>query len=389
MSDKRVLLFTMGNRQHSDAAIVKALASDRPNWNIEAVDLLQQLKHDKRILLACGLDMPLMAWQALQDQGFDRNNFLYAPATSGFITRLARRLTREYHPDITLQTSTRFNAASDGIAHFTIVDVTLAAARRYYRDLYHASEHALDRMHAFQQRIYAGSSGVFALGRYVRDSLVADYRVAPHRAFAIGAGPNIEIGPRSAVTGSHNILFVGTDWVRKGGPCLLAAFRLVRELYPQACLYIIGCNPQLDEEPGVYVVGHVAPEDLPPYFSGARMFVLPTEFEAFGIAFAEALHYGLPIIGSAIGAIPEMVEDGVNGYLVQPGDVETLARRIDALLESDELALRYGEASYRRAAQFTWQRAGAILSARMLELSRPIPARPDLAPQHHLLKSAP
>ncbi len=383
MNEKRVLLFTMGNWSHSNDAIVKALEHNRPNWKIRVVDLLMQLKRDKRLLLACGLDVPMLLWQALLEHGFDKNNVLYAPTTSRFINRVAREFVREHKPDFTLQTTTRFNAVSDEVPHFTIVDITMAAARPYYRDTYHSSARSLDMMHAFQQHIYSSSTGVFAMGRYVRDSLIKDYRIAPHRAHAMGAGPNIEIGARSSIAGSHNILFVGTNWVRKGGPSLLAAFRLVRDRYPQARLYIVGCNPNIDE-PGVVVVGRVVPEDLPPYFTGARIFALPTEFEAFGIVFAEALHYGLPILSSNIGAIPEMVEDGINGHLVQPGDVESIARHLDALLSNDELARRFGTASHLRAPQFTWERAGAILSEKILQLSQPH-SMPRAIGSHHRL----
>ena len=66
-------------------------------------------------------------------------------------------------------------------------------------------------------------------------------------------------------------------------------------------------------ELGVKVVGRVPREDLHRHFSQARVFALPTLLEAFGIVFVEALHFGLPIIGTTIGAVPEMVEDGVNG----------------------------------------------------------------------------
>lgn len=377
--NKRVLLFTMGGWSHTNEAIIRQLESKLPNWKIKVVDLLQLLKHDKRAWAAHLIDLPLLAWQALLDRGFDKSNILYAPATSRFITHLAHSITREFAPDFTVQTTTRFNAASDGIPHFTITDVTMAAVRQRYIDLYHSTERALDKLHEFQKKVFAKSTGIFAMGQYVRHSLIWDYRVPPRRAFAIGSGPNIALGARSPIVGSKKILFVGTDWKRKGGPVLLEAFRLVRRHQPDAELYIVGCSPDLQES-GVHVVGKVSRENLHIYFSGARLFALPTELEAFGVAFVEALHFGLPIVATAIGAIPEMVEIGVNGYLVKPGNAEAMARALDRLLDDDQLALQFGEASYQRSLRFNWDRAGAILCEKMLELARENPQVPPKAP---------
>lgn len=380
MSNKRALLFTMGGWSHSNDAIVAQLENKLPRWRIRTVDLLRLMREDKRSWLAHGLDMPLLAWNAIGDHGFDKNNILYAPATSRFINHLARRITNEFQPDFTIQTTTRFNAASGEVPHFTIIDVTMAAVRQRYLSLYHPREAALDRMHEFQKQVFESSTGIFAMGKYVRDSLIWDYLVPPDRAFAIGAGPNIALGPRSPVVGSRKILFVGTNWERKGGPALLEAFRQLRHYHPQAELYIVGCTPNVHEE-GVYVVGRVAREDLHLYFSSARVFALPTQLEAFGIAFVEALHFGLPIIATPIGAIPEIVENGVNGFLVKPGNADSIARALDKLFSSDETALQFGEASYQRAPRFTWDHTGSVLCQKMLELVKQHPVIPKLAMQ--------
>lgn len=367
MNKKRILLFTMGNWSHSNEALVKALHDRSPDWEIHTIDLLQQFRQRKHALLFCMLDIPVLLWRALLDGGFDKTNILYAPFTSRYINRLARSLVREHKPDFTLQTTTRFNACNTGVPHFTIIDITVAAGRPSYRNLFHSSEHALNMLDSFQHKVYACSTGVFSMGGYVRDSLVSDYQVPPYRAHSIGAGPNIDLGHRSDVTASRKILFVGTDWQRKGGPDLLAAFRKVRQNHQDATLEIIGCNPDINEG-GVRVVGRVPRHELHNYFSTARMFALPTVHEAFGIVFVEALHFGLPIVATSIGAIPEMVRHGVNGYRVKPGDVEALANALDQLLSDDELADAFGEASYEHAIKFSWDAAAEVLVDKINEL---------------------
>ncbi|HZN97889.1 MAG TPA: glycosyltransferase family 4 protein, partial [Gemmatimonadales bacterium] len=69
----------------------------------------------------------------------------------------------------------------------------------------------------------------------------------------------------------------------------------------------------------------------------ADLFTLPSSAEAFGNVFAEALASGLPIVGSNVGGIPELVEHGVNGLLVTPGSPQTLAQAIRYLAEDPEL----------------------------------------------------
>jgi glycosyltransferase involved in cell wall biosynthesis len=264
VSKKRVLLFTMGSWSHSNDALVQALHAHSPDWEIHTIDLLQQYKSHRLGLLHSLLDMPGLLLRAVRDRGFDKTNLLYAPATARYINRLARKFVRELKPDFTLQTTTRFNACNTGVPHFTIIDITVATARQSYRNLFSSSERALNVLDAFQQRVYTQSNGVFSMGGYVRDSVVTDYQVAPYRAYSMGAGPNIELGPRSDVAHSGRILFVGTDWKRKGGPDLVEAFRRIRDRHPDAVLDIVGCSPDV-HEPGINVVGRVPRDEIHRY----------------------------------------------------------------------------------------------------------------------------
>lgn len=384
MSKKRVVLFTMGSWSHSNDALVKALNEHSPDWEIHTVDLLQQFKAHKHGMFYCLMDMPGLLLQAIRDRGFDKASLLYAPGTSKFINELARKIVRELKPDFTLQTTTRFNACNTGVPHFTIIDGTVASTRQSYRNFFNSTEEALNILDSFQQKVCTQSTGVFSMGGYVRDSVVTDYQVAPYRAFTIGAGPNIKLGPRSDVANSRKILFVGTDWKRKGGPDLLEAFRRIRDKHSGAELDIIGCSPDI-QEPGVNVIGRVARDDIHHYMSQARMFVLPTIHEAFGIVLVEALHFGLPIISTTVGAVPEMVLHDINGYRVQPGDVDALANAMDELLSSDELAEKFGEASYQHASNFSWEAAAETLVEKinmLLDYER-LQTRP-LHPEAHL-----
>jgi glycosyltransferase involved in cell wall biosynthesis len=87
---------------------------------------------------------------------------------------------------------------------------------------------------------------------------------------------------------------------------------------------------------------HVSQQELARRMARARVFVLPSLSEGLGRVVAEAMACGTPVIGSRVGGIPEMIEDGVTGFLVPPGDVEALANRIRWILSHPDEAEEMG-----------------------------------------------
>jgi glycosyltransferase involved in cell wall biosynthesis len=77
-------------------------------------------------------------------------------------------------------------------------------------------------------------------------------------------------------------------------------------------------------------------EDVPSLMATADLVILPSVAEAFGIALAEALYVGTPVVATRVGGIPEIVDDGVDGVLVPPGNPEALAEAIAGLLKDPE-----------------------------------------------------
>ena len=72
--------------------------------------------------------------------------------------------------------------------------------------------------------------------------------------------------------------------------------------------------------------------------------VHPADIEGLGVSLLQSAASGVPIIGSDSGGIPEIVHDGVNGYLVQPGDTAMLKEKIEQLLVHEQLANEFGQA---------------------------------------------
>ena len=92
--------------------------------------------------------------------------------------------------------------------------------------------------------------------------------------------------------------------------------------------------------------------DLSAVLQDADIFVHPAVWqEAFGLAIAEAMATGCPVVGSNVGAVPELVVDGVTGLLVPPGDSHAIAGALEQLAMDPELRNRLGQAARTRAEQ--------------------------------------
>ena len=119
-------------------------------------------------------------------------------------------------------------------------------------------------------------------------------------------------------------------------------FNLVRQEIP-ATMVFIGDGPDrgpveeqcrrlgLDKD----VIFHQGGGDVAALLSGADVFLLTSETESFGLAALEAMSCEVPVVSTRVGGVPELVDDGVNGFLCPPGDIEFMADRTLALLKDD------------------------------------------------------
>lgn len=110
----------------------------------------------------------------------------------------------------------------------------------------------------------------------------------------------------------------------------------------------------VDLPPGVELIVTRSREELDAFYRASRMVVMPSIwFETFGIVAGEAMSYGIPVIASRIGALENLIEDGTNGLLVEPGDVDALANAMHRVWTDDELCRSLGSAG-REKAQRSW-----------------------------------
>ncbi len=171
--------------------------------------------------------------------------------------------------------------------------------------------------------------------------------------------------------GGTIILFVGQlskAHRHKGLPVLIQALQSIDD--PAMTLVIVGeGNARSDYvtyarkrgvEDRVIFAGLVPQEEMPLYYRGADMTVLPTytNAEGFGMVLAEANACGRPVIGTKVGGVPSVITDGYNGLLIGPGDLKGLVQAIKALSQNKELAARLGRNGCEKVnREFTWTKS--------------------------------
>ena len=202
---------------------------------------------------------------------------------------------------------------------------------------------------------------------WARRSFVADYGVAEPRARVVAPGVDLSRwsgpGPGSGA-GPMRFLFVGGDFARKGGDLLLDVFR--RDLRGRCELDVFTRDP-IAAEPGVRVHRGLCPSspELLALYRAADALVLPTRGDCFSIAALEAMAMALPVVITAVGGIPDIVEPGRSGHLIAPGDGRALRAALDALIADPERARALG----RRGRELVEERFDAKkVASRLLSL---------------------
>lgn len=167
----------------------------------------------------------------------------------------------------------------------------------------------------------------------------------------------------------NSLIFVGNTEDRKKGVIhLLQALRLIKDECSAKLTIIDGGAPEATYAPAmireygldgrVKIIRRLSREELVRYYQAAEVAIVPSLFEGFGFPAAEAMACRLPVIATNAGALPELVADGENGILVEPGDVPAMAAAIKRLLGDEELRRTMGCASRLAAKRrFNWEQA--------------------------------
>jgi len=175
--------------------------------------------------------------------------------------------------------------------------------------------------------------------------------------------------------GSPYVIYFGRLEERKGVPVLAEAMRAILRERKDLHLVLAGAErsagtvggevrARLSEAEGrVHLTGLLPPASLLPLVAGATLAVLPSLWEAFGFVVLEAMALGVPVVATSGSGFAEIVQDGVSGRLVPPGDAAALEMGVRALLGDETLRRRLGNGARHRAEQFDTGRVCERLEA--------------------------
>lgn len=299
------------------------------------------------------------------------------------ILPLLSELTRK--PDVVFLTSLH--------PYGLIVEILCALLRRPYILATHGSEiirilsgHNWMKVEAWAARkSIKHATSVFAISNYTAE---LDLRLLARERdiHVIPNGVNIEqFKPSSKKISTLNkwiqvdhdhpfvMLTVSTLTRRKGQIQIIKAMELLKEKYPQIVYIIVGDGPErsnLENEvqrgklkDQVYFLGLVPYIEVLEFYHNANLFILTSRLivdhpiegiEGFGIVFLEANACGLPVIGSRVGGIPDVVKEGETGLLVDPENPAEIADAIEILMNDEALRNRLGQNGIQWAREHDW-----------------------------------
>lgn len=141
------------------------------------------------------------------------------------------------------------------------------------------------------------------------------------------------------------VLFAARNDPVKGADTLLSAVPLIHQQYPAVDFELFGYEPATDGalSQGVHCHAFVTKDELLAHYHRADICVVPSRWDNSPNTVYEAMAAGKPVVASRVGGIPEIVEDGVTGLLVEPGDSQQLADALVRLLQDEQARRAMGE----------------------------------------------
>jgi alpha-maltose-1-phosphate synthase len=283
----------------------------------------------------------------------------FRAATNAY-SRAAQRLVRRRRVDLILQYGAMFGPVDlpDRIPYLTYHDGNMAITCKgsSHQADFLTGEHFSEWM-TLERSLVHQASRVLTYSRRTRDSYVDDYGCRTDRVVAVGSSDwvrrsdaewlqqRLEAGleNKNPKRDPNTVLFIHTDFSRKGGDVLLKAFQQVQTELPDAKLIVVGPNPELARGRGVCALGIIHDrEQLFAFYQRATVFALPSLNDPFPRVVFEAMAHGLPCIGSRVGGIPEQILHERTGLTVEPNDVDALSSAIIGLLRNPDERRAFG-----------------------------------------------
>ena len=207
------------------------------------------------------------------------------------------------------------------------IDATFKQIQGYYPYFSNLAKFNIRQGIALDKRAFQHSRHLILASDWNKNSAVNDYGIEESKISVVAFGANMDSIPESHeltpyIASEFKILFLGVEWIRKGGDIVLEAFRILRQRGVNAHLHIIGCVPphDLSGEQDITVIPFLnknVAEDLKrlhKIFLESAVLFLPTRAECSAIVFSEAGAFGLAALTTDTGGVTTYVKNDINGY---------------------------------------------------------------------------
>jgi phosphatidylinositol alpha-1,6-mannosyltransferase len=239
-------------------------------------------------------------------------------------------------------------------------------------------------------RVLRGADKVFPVSHYTRRAVLDEAPEHPEKVVTVNNGVNAEVFKKLAVPaaveskyrspGERVLLTVTRLYPYKGVDRMLESLPLIARTIPGIKYLVVGEGPDLPRlqqlssrlglDSTVRFLGRLELSDIVQLYNLADLLVMlsreePPDVEGFGLVFLEAAACGLPAVGGRSGGIPDAIDDGKTGWLVDPRNTDEIAATIVDLLESQDKLQRAAQLCLLTAPQKSWERAAETILSEM------------------------
>jgi glycosyltransferase involved in cell wall biosynthesis len=263
--------------------------------------------------------------------------------------------------------------------HGTTKGIALAFQKTSWRHL----EQTIIR----EQVVWDGANALIANSRFLKEELTRLYGIPRNKIFLVNNGVNLHVFHyreskknlyRKLGISDHAtvILYLGGSRPVKGPAYLLDALKKIEDKHEDIItIFVKGAGPldkffspllekklqYFQQKEKMIVINSIPHTELPEYYSAVDAVVVPSLYDAFPKVVLEAVTCGTPVIGSAVGGIPEMIQNNENGYLVNPLDSEELANMIVRTVTNKRLKEKLRKKT-RLQQRYSWRVAAEAVS---------------------------
>lgn len=264
-------------------------------------------------------------------------------------------------------------------------DATFALLEGYYGSFDGLSARSRREANAVEGAAITRADALLYPSTWVAESATRDYGASPAKVAVVPFGANLDRVPSAEratarrAGGTCRLLFLGRDWVRKGGDLALGAFGALQAMGVPAELTICGCTPPpgWGGHEGVRVIPRLDQREpsqrreLEQLLEHSSFLLLPTRAECYGVVFCEAAAFGLPSITTATGGVTEIIRSGENGFALPldagPDAYAELVARLWLDLAAYERLVAGSRRQYEE--RLNWGRWADVVVERLVKLA--------------------